>query len=193
MSKRACRLPPLYSRLYSFKSTSMPYTTQACQLPAPTPPPIPSVPQSSALSLLSQLLASILLVASLNTLWSNQLLVFCSTIGVSSYSKSHELVTVVAVMFIIVFAVLWALAVIIIITFSSFELYISLDVLEIGTNDPEDLKENTSWLYYRTTWKNDEYQSLIYTRSSCLSIRVMQFRSLPPRKYFDSFKPCQEL
>ncbi|VUZ48584.1 unnamed protein product [Hymenolepis diminuta] len=37
-----------------------------------------------------------LLLANLSTLWSNQLLVICSTIVVSSYSNSHELVTVVA-------------------------------------------------------------------------------------------------
>ncbi|KAM3184243.1 hypothetical protein ACTXT7_008748 [Hymenolepis weldensis] len=35
-------------------------------------------------------------IASLNTFWSNQLLVFCSTIAVSSYSNSYELVTVTA-------------------------------------------------------------------------------------------------
>ncbi|VUZ50829.1 unnamed protein product, partial [Hymenolepis diminuta] len=35
-------------------------------------------------------------VASLNTIWSNQLLVFCSTIIVSSYSNSYELVTAIA-------------------------------------------------------------------------------------------------
>ncbi|VUZ40388.1 unnamed protein product, partial [Hymenolepis diminuta] len=36
-------------------------------------------------------------VACLNTLWSNQLLVFCSTIVISSYSNSYELVTVIVV------------------------------------------------------------------------------------------------
>ncbi|KAM3175237.1 hypothetical protein ACTXT7_008916 [Hymenolepis weldensis] len=46
---------------------------------------------------LSLLLALILVVAFLNTFWSNQLLEFCSTIVVSSYSNSYELVTVVAV------------------------------------------------------------------------------------------------
>ncbi|KAM3182405.1 hypothetical protein ACTXT7_012460 [Hymenolepis weldensis] len=45
----------------------------------------------------SLLLASILVGASLNTLWSNQLLVLCSTIVVSSYSNSYELMTIVAV------------------------------------------------------------------------------------------------
>ncbi|VUZ51310.1 unnamed protein product [Hymenolepis diminuta] len=37
-----------------------------------------------------------LIVASLNTFWSNQLLVFCFIIVVSSYSNSYELVTVIA-------------------------------------------------------------------------------------------------
>ncbi|VUZ54813.1 unnamed protein product [Hymenolepis diminuta] len=52
---------------------------------------ISSVPQPSPLSLL---LTSILVMASF---WSSQLLVFCSTIVVSSCSNSNELVTVVAV------------------------------------------------------------------------------------------------
>ncbi|VUZ46979.1 unnamed protein product [Hymenolepis diminuta] len=43
------------------------------------------------------LLASVFVVASLNTFWFNQLLVFCSTIAVSSYSSSNKLATVVAV------------------------------------------------------------------------------------------------
>ncbi|VUZ51013.1 unnamed protein product, partial [Hymenolepis diminuta] len=42
-------------------------------------------------------LASILVVASLNTFWSNQFLVLLFTIVVSSYSNSYELVTVIAV------------------------------------------------------------------------------------------------
>ncbi|VUZ45618.1 unnamed protein product, partial [Hymenolepis diminuta] len=48
-------------------------------------------------ALYSLLLASILVVVSSNTFWSIQLLVFCSTIVVGSYSNSYELVTVVAV------------------------------------------------------------------------------------------------
>ncbi|KAM3186170.1 hypothetical protein ACTXT7_004906 [Hymenolepis weldensis] len=54
---------------------------------------------SSTLSSLSPSLsiASILVAASLNAFWSKQLLVFCSTIVVSSYSNSYKLVTVVAV------------------------------------------------------------------------------------------------
>ncbi|VUZ45008.1 unnamed protein product [Hymenolepis diminuta] len=50
--------------------------------------PISSLPQHVALSLV---------VASLNTFWSTQPLVFCFTIVVSSYSNSYELVTVIAV------------------------------------------------------------------------------------------------
>ncbi|KAM3182111.1 hypothetical protein ACTXT7_013059 [Hymenolepis weldensis] len=42
---------------------------------------------------LSLSLASILVVAALNTFWSNQLLVFCPTIIVSSYSNHYELMT----------------------------------------------------------------------------------------------------
>ncbi|VUZ43916.1 unnamed protein product [Hymenolepis diminuta] len=38
-----------------------------------------------------------LIVGALHTFWSNQLLVFCSTIVVSSYSNSYELPTVFAV------------------------------------------------------------------------------------------------
>ncbi|VUZ39817.1 unnamed protein product [Hymenolepis diminuta] len=38
-----------------------------------------------------------LVVASLNTFWSNQRLVFCSTIVVSSYSNIYELLTVITV------------------------------------------------------------------------------------------------
>ncbi|VUZ44897.1 unnamed protein product, partial [Hymenolepis diminuta] len=38
-----------------------------------------------------------LVVASLNTFWSNLILVFCSTVIVSSYSNSCELVTVIGV------------------------------------------------------------------------------------------------
>ncbi|VUZ55266.1 unnamed protein product [Hymenolepis diminuta] len=38
-----------------------------------------------------------LVVASLNTFWPNQLLVFCSTIVASSYLNSYGLVTVIAV------------------------------------------------------------------------------------------------
>ncbi|VUZ45145.1 unnamed protein product [Hymenolepis diminuta] len=40
---------------------------------------------------------SLPVVATLNAVWSNQLSVFCSTIVVSSYPKSHKLVTVIAV------------------------------------------------------------------------------------------------
>ncbi|VUZ40306.1 unnamed protein product [Hymenolepis diminuta] len=46
---------------------------------------------------LSLLLVSILAVASLNTFWSNQLLTFCTTSVVNSYSNSYGLVTVVAI------------------------------------------------------------------------------------------------
>ncbi|VUZ50106.1 unnamed protein product, partial [Hymenolepis diminuta] len=56
-------------------------------------PLISSFPQLSPPSLL---LASIL-AASLNTFWSNQLLVFCATIVVRSYSNGYGLVTIVAV------------------------------------------------------------------------------------------------
>ncbi|VUZ50460.1 unnamed protein product [Hymenolepis diminuta] len=65
--------------------------THACRLSAPmlpshllflSPPP-------------SLLLASVLIVAPLNTFWFSQLLVFCSTIVVSSYSNGYKLVTVV--------------------------------------------------------------------------------------------------
>ncbi|VUZ46282.1 unnamed protein product, partial [Hymenolepis diminuta] len=57
-------------------------------------PLISSLPQHSPHSLLP---ASILVVASLNTFWSSQLLVFCPTVVVSSYSNNYELVTVAAI------------------------------------------------------------------------------------------------
>ncbi|VUZ39755.1 unnamed protein product [Hymenolepis diminuta] len=71
--------------------------THACQLPAPTPPV--HLPSSSARSPLYpsfSLTCFKLVVASLNTFWSNQLLVFCSTIVVSSYSNSYEIVIIIA-------------------------------------------------------------------------------------------------
>ncbi|VUZ40660.1 unnamed protein product [Hymenolepis diminuta] len=40
-------------------------------------------------------LSLLLVVASLNTFWSTQLLVFCFTIVVSSYSNSYELIVVI--------------------------------------------------------------------------------------------------
>ncbi|KAM3186075.1 hypothetical protein ACTXT7_005081 [Hymenolepis weldensis] len=52
--------------------------------------------RAPALSL-SLLLVAILVMASLSTFWSNQLLTFYSTIVVTSYSNSYELVTAVAV------------------------------------------------------------------------------------------------
>ncbi|KAM3173940.1 hypothetical protein ACTXT7_011547 [Hymenolepis weldensis] len=62
--------------------------------------PVPTLPSyllcSSALSPISLSFASIPVVAALTTFRSNQLLVFCFTIVVSSYSNSYELVTVVA-------------------------------------------------------------------------------------------------
>ncbi|VUZ41880.1 unnamed protein product, partial [Hymenolepis diminuta] len=45
----------------------------------------------------SHLSRFVLVVVALNTFWPNQLLVFCSTIVVSSYSNSYELVSVIAV------------------------------------------------------------------------------------------------
>ncbi|KAM3174717.1 hypothetical protein ACTXT7_009975 [Hymenolepis weldensis] len=81
MSKRAYRFPLFYNSLDSLN------TTHACQLPAPKFPLISTVPQP----LPPLLLSSILVVASLNTFWSNQLLVFCSTIAVNSNSSSYEL------------------------------------------------------------------------------------------------------
>ncbi|VUZ45641.1 unnamed protein product [Hymenolepis diminuta] len=47
--------------------------------------------------LLSLSLSLLLVVVSLTTFWSTQLLVFCFTIFVSSYSNSYELVTVIVV------------------------------------------------------------------------------------------------
>ncbi|VUZ53265.1 unnamed protein product, partial [Hymenolepis diminuta] len=50
----------------------------------------------SSLFLSPLLLASILVVVALKTFWSNQFLVFYSTIVASPYSNSYELVTVVS-------------------------------------------------------------------------------------------------
>ncbi|KAM3179930.1 hypothetical protein ACTXT7_017301 [Hymenolepis weldensis] len=69
--------------------------THAYQLPAPM---LPAHPLSSLACCPSISLTRFkLLVGSLNTFWSNQLLVFCSTTVVSSYSNIYELVTVRAV------------------------------------------------------------------------------------------------
>ncbi|VUZ44336.1 unnamed protein product [Hymenolepis diminuta] len=51
---------------------------------------IHSLPQHAPLPI-SLSLVSIPIVISLNTFWSNQLLVFCLTIVVSSYSNGYEL------------------------------------------------------------------------------------------------------
>ncbi|KAM3177860.1 hypothetical protein ACTXT7_003697 [Hymenolepis weldensis] len=67
-------------------------TTHAGQLPAPTLPAHLLSSSTRSLLYLSHSLQS-----SLNTFWSNQLLVLCSTIVISYYSNSHELVTIVAV------------------------------------------------------------------------------------------------
>ncbi|VUZ49501.1 unnamed protein product [Hymenolepis diminuta] len=56
-----------------------------------------SVPQRAPLSISLSHTRFKHLVIFLNTFWSNQLLVFCSTIVVSCYSNSYELVTVTAV------------------------------------------------------------------------------------------------
>ncbi|KAM3171782.1 hypothetical protein ACTXT7_015914 [Hymenolepis weldensis] len=97
MSKRAYRFPPFlkpprftskYIRAHVL-ARPYPITGSYAFLSSPLFP-------NSLLSL-SLLLASILDLASLSTFWSNQLLVFCSTIVVSPYSNSYELVTVVAV------------------------------------------------------------------------------------------------
>ncbi|VUZ39107.1 unnamed protein product, partial [Hymenolepis diminuta] len=73
--------------------------THACQLSTPKLPArlLSSSVHSPLYPSFSLLLASILVLDSLNTFWSNQLLVFRSTIVVSSYSNSYELVTVIAV------------------------------------------------------------------------------------------------
>ncbi|KAM3187189.1 hypothetical protein ACTXT7_002795 [Hymenolepis weldensis] len=58
---------------------------------------ISSPTQHAPLSISRSLARFKLVVASLDTFWSNQPLVFCSTIIASSYSNSYELVTVIAV------------------------------------------------------------------------------------------------
>ncbi|KAM3173811.1 hypothetical protein ACTXT7_011832 [Hymenolepis weldensis] len=105
MSKRAYRFPPsLYNHLFHRKVHQSSCLAQACpnkrtraSYRLPRFPLISSLPQHSQLPLSLFLLTSILVVASLTRFWSNQLLVFCSTNVVSSYSNSHELVSVVAV------------------------------------------------------------------------------------------------
>ncbi|KAM3172378.1 hypothetical protein ACTXT7_014666 [Hymenolepis weldensis] len=118
MSKRAHRFPPFYSSLVSPKKhiyvhvLTRPYpsesykaifvfhpiTTHGCQLPAPIASSSSPLFLSTLPSLSPSLsLALILVAVSLNTIWSNQLLVFCSRIVVSSYSNTYELVTVIAV------------------------------------------------------------------------------------------------
>ncbi|VUZ44458.1 unnamed protein product [Hymenolepis diminuta] len=69
--------------------------THTCQLLAPTLPSHLSSPTSSSLSLSVTRFKPV--VAFLNTFWPNQLLVFCSTIRVSSYSNSYEVVTLITV------------------------------------------------------------------------------------------------
>ncbi|VUZ54877.1 unnamed protein product, partial [Hymenolepis diminuta] len=66
------------------------------QVPVPT---LPVHPLSSSIrfSLYFSLIRFRLVVASLNTFWSNQILAFCSTIFVSSYSNSCELATIIAI------------------------------------------------------------------------------------------------
>ncbi|KAM3172088.1 hypothetical protein ACTXT7_015266, partial [Hymenolepis weldensis] len=75
-----------YDNTSVFRSrSSSDVLTHNCQLPASHSPP------------LSLLLASILVLTSLNAFSSSQILTFCSTIVASSYSNSYEMVTVVAV------------------------------------------------------------------------------------------------
>ncbi|VUZ49883.1 unnamed protein product, partial [Hymenolepis diminuta] len=69
-------------------------TTHACQLPAPTLPA--HLLSSSASCSLSSSLGYSLWLPGIH-FWSAQLLVFCFTVIVSSYSNSYELVTVIAV------------------------------------------------------------------------------------------------
>ncbi|KAM3178633.1 hypothetical protein ACTXT7_002189 [Hymenolepis weldensis] len=102
MSKRAHCFPSFYNLLVSPKKhicahvLARPYPTHACLLPAPIlPAHLLSTSASSPLSLSVTRFKPV--VVSLNTFWSNQLLVFCSTIVVSSYSNSCELATVIAV------------------------------------------------------------------------------------------------
>ncbi|VUZ55741.1 unnamed protein product, partial [Hymenolepis diminuta] len=57
----------------------------------------PFFPPHAALSPSPSVTRFNFVVASLNTFWSNQLLVSCSTIVVSSYPNSYELVTEIAV------------------------------------------------------------------------------------------------
>ncbi|VUZ52347.1 unnamed protein product [Hymenolepis diminuta] len=66
-----------------------------CQLPVHTLPV--HLLCFSASPSLSLLLASTLVVAYLNTSWSSQPLVFCSSIDVSSYLNSYKSVTVVVI------------------------------------------------------------------------------------------------
>ncbi|VUZ54289.1 unnamed protein product [Hymenolepis diminuta] len=109
------RISPFYNGLVSLKSTSA--LLLSCGITQMTPIELyffhskhnacasvtgSYVSLSSPLHLslfpyFSFLFASILIVASLNKFWSDQVLVFCSTIVVSSYSNTYELVTVVAV------------------------------------------------------------------------------------------------
>ncbi|VUZ55562.1 unnamed protein product [Hymenolepis diminuta] len=51
----------------------------------------------STLFSLPLLFAPVFIVASLNTFWSNQFLMFCFTIVINPYLNSYELVTVIAV------------------------------------------------------------------------------------------------
>ncbi|KAM3175465.1 hypothetical protein ACTXT7_008464 [Hymenolepis weldensis] len=89
-----------YKAIFDFHTI----TAHACQLPAPTltahllsSSTRSSLSPSPTLSLsLSHSLQSSLWLP-LAHFWSNQLLVFCSTIVVSSYSNSYELATVIAV------------------------------------------------------------------------------------------------
>ncbi|VUZ42083.1 unnamed protein product [Hymenolepis diminuta] len=83
-----------YKAIFIFHSI----ITHACQLSAPML--LAHLLSSSAhcpLYLPFSLALFKLVAASLNTFWSNQLLVFCSTIVVRSYSNCCELVTVIAI------------------------------------------------------------------------------------------------
>ncbi|VUZ57280.1 unnamed protein product [Hymenolepis diminuta] len=72
--------------------------TDTCQLLPPTlPAHLLSSSARSPLSIHLFLTRFKLVVASLNKFWSNQLLVFCCTIVVCSYSDSRELETVITV------------------------------------------------------------------------------------------------
>ncbi|KAM3186656.1 hypothetical protein ACTXT7_003862 [Hymenolepis weldensis] len=114
MSKCTHRFPPFYNSLVSPKKyicahvLTRPYpsdsykaifvfhsiTMQTCHIPAATlPAHLLSSSAFSPLYLSLSLTRFKLVVASLKTFWSNQLLVFCPTIVTSSYSNSYEFVT----------------------------------------------------------------------------------------------------